>query len=58
VTIEVPVWEWQRPDNATMQVSDLMRDTVFIWHGKLQRLRLDPAELPFAIWRITPSVGG
>jgi starch synthase (maltosyl-transferring) len=58
VTIEVPVWEWQRPDNATMQVSDLMRDTVFIWHGKLQRLRLDPAELPFAIWRITPSLGG
>ena len=58
VTIEVPVWEWQRPDNATMKVSDLMRDTVFTWHGKLQRLRLDPAELPFAIWRITPSLGG
>ena len=58
VTIEVPVWEWQRPDNATMKVSDLMRDTVFTWHGKLQRLRLDPAQLPFAIWRITPSLGG
>jgi starch synthase (maltosyl-transferring) len=58
VTIEVPVWEWQRPDNATMKVSDLMRDTVFTWHGKLQRLRLDPAELPFAIWRITPSLEG
>jgi starch synthase (maltosyl-transferring) len=58
VTIEVPVWEWQRPDNATIKVSDLMRDTVFTWHGKLQRLRLDPAELPFAIWRITPSLGG
>jgi len=58
VTIEVPVWEWRRPDHATMKVNDLMRDTVFTWHGKLQRLRLDPAELPFAIWRITPSVGG
>jgi starch synthase (maltosyl-transferring) len=58
VTIEVPVWEWQRPDHATMKVSDLMRDTAFTWHGKLQRLRLDPAELPFAIWRITPGLGG
>jgi starch synthase (maltosyl-transferring) len=58
VTIELPVWEWQRPDHATMKVSDLMRDTVFTWHGKLQRLRLDPAELPFAIWRITPDLGG
>ena len=58
VTIEVPVWEWQQPDHATMKVSDLMRDTVLTWHGKLQRLRLDPAELPFAIWRITPGLGG
>jgi starch synthase (maltosyl-transferring) len=58
VTIEVPVWEWQQRDHATMKVSDLMRDTVLTWHGKLQRLRLDPAELPFAIWRITPGLGG
>jgi starch synthase (maltosyl-transferring) len=58
VTIEVPVWEWQQPDNAIMKVRDLMRDTMITWHGKLQRLRLDPAELPFAIWRITPSLGG
>jgi starch synthase (maltosyl-transferring) len=58
VTIEVPVWEWQQPDHATMKVSDLMRDTVLTWHGKLQRLRLDPAELSFAIWRITPGLGG
>jgi starch synthase (maltosyl-transferring) len=58
VTIEVPVWEWQQPDHATIKVSDLMRDTVFTWHGKLQRLRLDPAELPFTIWRITPGLGG
>ena len=57
VTIEVPLWEWQRPDHATMKVSDLMRDMLFTWHGKLQRLRLDPAELPFAIWRITPDLG-
>jgi starch synthase (maltosyl-transferring) len=58
VTIEVPVWEWQLPDHATMMVSDLMRDMPFTWHGKLQRLRLNPAELPFAIWRIAPGLGG
>jgi starch synthase (maltosyl-transferring) len=58
VTIEVPVWEWQRPDQAIMKVGDLMRDTMLTWHGKLQRLRLDPAELPFSIWRITPGLGG
>jgi starch synthase (maltosyl-transferring) len=54
----VPVWEWQQPDHAQMKVTDLMRNMVFTWHGKLQRLRLDPAELPFAIWRITPGAGG
>jgi starch synthase (maltosyl-transferring) len=36
----------------------LMRDHRFVWTGKLQQVRLDPAELPFAIWRITPLGGG
>jgi starch synthase (maltosyl-transferring) len=33
---------------------DLMRDTTFVWQGKWQQIRLDPSELPFAIWRIAP----
>ncbi len=53
-TIEVPLWEWRLPDNGAVRVHDLMHDTMFDWHGKLQRIRLDPAELPFAIWRIAP----
>ncbi len=53
-TIEVPLWEWQLSDSASMTVHDLMRDTSFVWHGKLQRIRLDPNDLPFAIWRIAP----
>jgi len=57
VTIEVPTWEFGLSDDATVSVGDLMRDAAFTWHGKLQRIRLDPAELPFAIWRITPPVG-
>jgi starch synthase (maltosyl-transferring) len=56
-TIEVPLWEWRMPDHASLAVHDLMRDLDFVWHGKLQRIRLDPAELPFAIWRLAPSGG-
>jgi starch synthase (maltosyl-transferring) len=58
VTIELPLWEWKLPDDAAVTVNDLMRDTTSTWHGKLQRIRLDPADMPFAIWRITPAVGG
>jgi starch synthase (maltosyl-transferring) len=58
VTIEVPLWEWNLPDNATIGARDLMRDFDFAWHGKLQRIRLDPGALPFAIWRLAPSRGG
>jgi starch synthase (maltosyl-transferring) len=54
-TIEVPLWEWGLPDGGSY---DLMRDTRFAWSGKLQRIRLDPADLPFAIWRIAPARGG
>jgi starch synthase (maltosyl-transferring) len=58
LTIEVPLWEWSLADNAAVAVTDLMRDFSFVWRGKLQPLRLDPAELPFAIWRLTPRLGG
>ena len=30
-TIEVPLWEWRLPDNGTVIVHDLMRDTKFSW---------------------------
>ena len=56
-TIEVPLWDLNLPDSASVAVRDLMRDVASAWHGKLQRIRLDPAELPFAIWRITPQTG-
>jgi starch synthase (maltosyl-transferring) len=56
VTIEVPLWEWKLPDNGAVTVKDLMRDATSVWHGKLQRIRLDPNDSPFAIWRIAPRV--
>jgi starch synthase (maltosyl-transferring) len=42
------------PDHGAVAVEDLMRDHRFVWTGKLQRIRLDPAEMPFAIWRVAP----
>ena len=57
VTIEVPLWEWRLPDDASIMATDLMRDTASEWHGKLQRIRLDPSDLPFAVWRLTPTAG-
>jgi starch synthase (maltosyl-transferring) len=56
-TIEVPLWEWQLPDDGSVIAHDLMRDTVATWQGKLQHIRLDPADLPFALWRISPHSG-
>jgi starch synthase (maltosyl-transferring) len=51
---EVPLWEWNLPDDGAVEVEDLMRGRRFSWQGKIQHLRLDPADLPFAIWRIAP----
>ncbi len=51
---EVPLWQWNLPDDGAVEVEDLMRGRRFAWQGKIQHLRLDPADLPFAIWRIAP----
>ncbi len=55
--IEVPLWEWGLPDDAAIAAEDLMRGSRFTWQGKIQRIRLDPADLPFAIWRLNPPGG-
>jgi starch synthase (maltosyl-transferring) len=54
VTFEVPLWEWGLPDNGSVAVEDLWNGGNFVWTGKLQSVRLDPATLPFSIWRIVP----
>jgi starch synthase (maltosyl-transferring) len=51
-TIEVPLWEFGLDDQAAISVTDLMRGNNFMWYGKNQRLRLDPSDLPFSIWRL------
>ena len=51
--IELPLWHWGLPDNATLAADDLLRGTRFAWQGKRQRLRLTP-DAPYAIWRARP----
>ncbi|WP_374450239.1 alpha-1,4-glucan--maltose-1-phosphate maltosyltransferase, partial [Stella sp.] len=54
VEFELPLWEWGLPDHGSLAVTDLMRERSFLATGKRQRVRLDPADLPFAIWRLAP----
>ena len=50
--LEVPLWRFGLPDEAWIGAEDLMRAQSLIFYGKRQRLRLDPSDLPFAIWRL------
>jgi len=54
---ELPLWDWGLPDSGALAVEDLMTGQRWVWHGKNQHLRLDPAHLPFAIWRVRPLEG-
>jgi starch synthase (maltosyl-transferring) len=51
---EAPLWEWGLPDDGALEVEDLLNGTRFVWHGKMQRMRLTP-EAPYAIWRVRPA---
>jgi starch synthase (maltosyl-transferring) len=55
--IEIPLWEWKLPDHASIAVTDLVNGRHFQWTGKHQRVRLDPYQLPFAIWRLDVPAG-
>ncbi len=52
--IEIPLWEFGIGDDGGLDVEDLIAERAFTWWGKNQHIRLDPAEYPFAIWRIRP----
>jgi len=52
--IELPLWEWGLPDDAALQVEDLMQGYRFVWSGKVQQITLNPQQLPFAIWQVSP----
>jgi starch synthase (maltosyl-transferring) len=56
-TFELPLWEWKLPDHGSLLVEDLIKNQEFVWSGKLQKVRLDPDRLPYAIWRLMPLEG-
>jgi starch synthase (maltosyl-transferring) len=51
---EVPLWEFDLPDDASIEVEDMLHGNHFTWHGKTHLLDLDPQTRPYAIWRLYP----
>nr|WP_284735604.1 maltotransferase domain-containing protein [Dongia deserti] len=52
---EVPLWEFGLPDHAAIDAEELLTGARIRWHGKIQRMQLDPHANPCAIWRLTPT---
>lgn len=52
--IDLPLSRCGLDDTASLEAEDLARGIDFVWHGKRQIVSLDPYELPYCIWRITP----
>jgi starch synthase (maltosyl-transferring) len=52
--IEVPLWEFGLSDDASLVVDDLIEGHHFSWHGKRQRIRIDPSHRPYYVWRVAP----
>lgn len=51
--VEIPLWLFGLGDDAAIAAEDLMANARLVWRGKRQRIRLDPGDLPFAIWRLS-----
>ncbi len=51
---EVPLWEFGLPDEAAIEVEDLVEGHRFMWQGKVQHMLLDPQQRPYAVWRLNP----
>jgi starch synthase (maltosyl-transferring) len=52
--IELPLWKWGLDDDSRLEAEDLLQATRFVWRGKMQHVRLDPHQLPYAVWRVRP----
>jgi len=49
---ELPLWEFGFPDDASIEVEDMVTGHRFTWHGKYQHIHLDPYYKPYAVWRL------
>ena len=56
--LELPLWEFGLPDDASIEAVDLAADRRLTWSGKMQHVWLDPAQRPYAIWRLVPPLTG
>lgn len=52
--IELPLAEMEIPDQETYEVEELLTGARHLWRGARQRVRLDPAGSPAAIFRVVP----
>jgi starch synthase (maltosyl-transferring) len=56
---EVPMWEFGLPDDAAIDVEDLVGGSRFSWTGKVQHVLLDPHQRPYQVWRLLgPGASG
>ncbi len=56
--IEVPLWEFDLPDHATIDAHDEVTGADFQWHGKAQHVWLTPHDRPYAIWTLRNPASG
>ena len=50
--IEIPLWEFDLPDDATIDAHDEVTGADFVWQGKMQHVWLPPDDRPYAIWTL------
>jgi starch synthase (maltosyl-transferring) len=58
VDFELPAKLLGVPDNTVLRTEDLMRGGVGEWRTGWRHHRIDPADLPFALWRLRPLAEG
>jgi starch synthase (maltosyl-transferring) len=57
--IEVPLWEFELPDDAAIEGTDLVTGEEFRWQGKNQHVWLTPDDRPYAVWSLrNPAMAG
>ncbi|HUF57487.1 MAG TPA: alpha-1,4-glucan--maltose-1-phosphate maltosyltransferase [Thermohalobaculum sp.] len=55
--IEVPLWEFDLPDDAAIEARDLVTGHDFTWEGKMQHVWLTHDDRPYGIWALhNPAV--
>ena len=51
---EVPLWEWGLPDEAWIDVEDMLNGGRFTLRGKTHQIALDPFDRSAMVWRLVP----